>query len=82
MEETVSPNPCQDFIEIKLTESTTQSSIELVNLQGQQIKKLIADGETLKLRIDLLDVNPGVYYLLVKSQETHQTIQKEKIIKL
>lgn len=82
LEETVSPNPCQDFIEIKLTESTTQSSIELVNLQGQQIKKLIADGETLKLRIDLLDVNPGVYYLLVKSQETHQTIQKEKIIKL
>jgi hypothetical protein len=61
---TVFPNPAKD----KLTIGCTQKSeIEILNLEGQILKKLTSDG--IHTTVDLANLSAGIYIIKVKTEE-------------
>jgi len=68
---TVYPNPASDFIKIDMNVSSMNSSIEIFDAYGKQVKSVIYTGE----EIDISSLTAGVYF--VKTQ-----IQSYKFIKL
>jgi 3',5'-cyclic AMP phosphodiesterase CpdA len=69
----VFPNPVTDRLTIKCTR---QSAIEILNVDGQILKRLTTDD--VYTRVDLSDLSNGIYIIKAK---THQGIAIKKIIK-
>ncbi len=67
------PNPCKDYIYIQ---TQTPISITVMNLTGQKIFAQNQSGKTAK--IDLSNINPGLYIIKIQSP---QGIITKKIIK-
>lgn len=69
------PNPANDIINISMTEEA--NSINILSVSGQVVKTLnksdITEG------IDIADLNPGVYYILI---ETADDFIPKKFVKL
>ncbi|MEI6457083.1 MAG: metallophosphoesterase [bacterium] len=69
----VFPNPVTDRLTIKCAR---QSGIEILNVDGQILKRLTTDD--VYTRVDLSDLSNGIYIIKAK---THQGIAIKKIIK-
>jgi hypothetical protein len=56
------PNPMSDVLTVKLPDFNAASTIELMNVQGQVVKKVQNDAQ-----IDVSDLTKGVYFLRAES---------------
>lgn len=74
------PNPANDKIEISLPE---KSEIEILNIQGQLMKRIVASGAT--TNIDVSTFAKGMYFVKVKTEKAlpagRQGIAVRKFIK-
>jgi hypothetical protein len=62
------PNPTSDFMSVKLnSENRLIEHIEIVNLLGQTVYK--DELKQTSVKINLIDFNPGIYFLIVKSDK-------------
>ncbi|MEY2792481.1 MAG: hypothetical protein RJA76_473 [Bacteroidota bacterium] len=62
------PNPAFDYVDIDVQITANFSEVKLVifNILGQQVKEVNLDTNNRTLRINLKDLNPGMYpYQLV-----------------
>lgn len=57
---TIKPNPSQDFIYF---DSPVDGQITLLSLEGKQILGKIKVGKSIPVRIDIQDLNKGIYIL-------------------
>ncbi len=62
----VYPNPCNDYISIKL-ENSDNFKISIVDIQGQAISSQLISGKATS--IDLKDLNSGIYILKIEQGE-------------
>lgn len=60
----VYPNPASDFIKIDMNASVMNSSIEIYDAYGKQVKSVIYTGED----IDISKLTAGVYFVKTQSQ--------------
>jgi type IX secretion system substrate protein len=60
----VYPNPASDFIKIDMNVSSMNSSIEIFDAYGKQVKSVIYTGE----EIDISSLTAGVYFVKTQSQ--------------
>lgn len=70
------PNPTQGVVTIALSDvKGLNGTLEVFNLAGQRVfvKNLNAVGTELKERVDLTDVNAGVYFVKVTTTEGQRT---------
>ena len=79
----ISPNPVQDFLTLKLSlENLNEKNIQLslVDANGREVKQLnienIAEGNAL---LNLTDLDQGVYFLKIYSQK--KLLEVKKLIK-
>jgi hypothetical protein len=74
----VFPNPVTEFLNIAtLNNDVKKIEIEVINLNGQVIRTQILMGSNSD--IDIQELNPGLYFLKIKTQEGMSVV---KIIKL
>lgn len=59
----VYPNPAREKISIKIPSSRSIFELVIVNISGSVVKRVYAGNQT-NLEIEILDLPPGVYYLL------------------
>ena len=71
------PNPCTDFITVKLNEDQILCDIEIRDVFGKLITRIPAFNDIEK--IDVHDLQKGVY--IVDILKNSHSIQKTKIIK-
>ncbi len=64
----VYPNPAREKISIKIPSSRSIFELAIVNISGSVVKRVYPGSQTI-LEIEILDLPPGVYYLL--PGETH-----------
>jgi uncharacterized protein (TIGR02145 family) len=70
------PNPAQDQITIEISKELGESSMAIVNIEGQGLLKQRISGE--KTIIDITNIPCGVYFVRIISEKT---VAEEKIIK-
>jgi hypothetical protein len=56
------PNPVKNSATISFTYETIDK-ISILNIVGIEVKSLVPDGHTNEVRINLQDLQPGVYFL-------------------
>ncbi len=56
------PNPCDQFVNIKLSEKINKACIVIINTQGYIIQKTELNDND-KISIDVSKYNPGSYYI-------------------
>jgi len=58
------PNPANDYITV---ETNIRSEIEIINFQGQLIKRIYANGD--KTNIDISDLSRGMYFVKLQTEK-------------
>jgi uncharacterized Ntn-hydrolase superfamily protein len=78
------PNPASGFVTVGSQQSAVgsqQSVITIHNILGEKIKEVKTDGrDNWKIKIDVSDYQPGIYFVTVSGIST-QTLTKKLIIK-
>ncbi|MGG7035857.1 MAG: T9SS type A sorting domain-containing protein [Flavobacterium sp.] len=75
----VYPNPTKDFVIIDLNELSDEvNSINILNIQGQQISSVKITGNEKSSKLSLQGLSDGVYFIQIQSA---QEILTKKIIK-
>lgn len=68
----VYPNPANDFLTVRFSVITPQNKVCVSNLLGQKVKEIdlkqCATGKQ-ELKVDLTDINEGVYFLSLSSND-------------
>jgi aminopeptidase N len=67
-EYTVYPNPASDHINISL-ENNSECQIELTDVLGKTIKHLSCNAQTKEIMINIADLKPGIYFIMIKNEE-------------
>ena len=75
------PNPGQAYVQVEYTLDTeAEVAVQLVNLQGQVVKQLAAGtqeaGNYMQVLDNLTDVNPGLYFIVIRTNGTIASTQK------
>ncbi len=60
----ISPNPANGFIQIKMNQSIEKAQIKILNVQGKLITDLIVQED--RNRIDVSHLNNGIYFIRVQ----------------
>lgn len=63
---TVYPNPATDYVKLDLEEAIDNANIQLLDLTGRVIKSMDASKQ-INLRMDVSDLNEGIYLLNIIS---------------
>ncbi len=63
----ISPNPASDFLDLTIGDIGADASIELVNTQGQRLLTQRLQEDATSTRIDIDQLESGMYMILVKS---------------
>lgn len=67
------PNPVTEYLNITIENSTFKSvEIELYNIIGNNLKINVEETGKDKYRLDLKDINPGYYLIVIKDPITHK----------
>jgi hypothetical protein len=65
---TVSPNPILHTMNIQLSEPvSTPTTFQVINLQGQTVKKGVIPEDTLHYQLEAEDLPAGIYLLRLES---------------
>lgn len=57
------PNPAFDYVDLDVQMNGNFSDVRLIifNILGQQVKEIVIDGNQKTIRINLRELNPGMY---------------------
>ncbi len=69
------PNPVVDFLTIE-ADGIDLRNIVVLNLLGQELKTINLEDNLISKRIDLSNLNNGVYFIKISSQNGNSTIKK------
>jgi len=77
LESKVYPNPVNDKLFIELQESANLVNVQVTDIAGKQIKYREYSNVQGRISLEMNDINPGVYILIIKS---NQALKSFKII--
>jgi len=73
------PNPASNKTTLEITELRTDANVILYDMLGKELKTYSVKAKQDKLNIDLQDLNKGIYYIKISSQ--NHTSTKKIIVK-
>ena len=76
----VFPNPAKDFLLVNLDKKMENTSIKILDIQGKIVRNMIYDEIAIgQLKIDLVNLVNGFYFLEIKNDEGNyvQTFEKQ-----
>ena len=74
----VNPNPASDFINVSLSSEATLSAIEIINSNGQLLRRItLSPGET-QHSLQVADLQSGLYMVLVRADG--RVIDQERLV--
>lgn len=67
------PNPASDVLNVELSESHSNTTLELRDLSGRLVKQKIMESNELLTQFDVSDLSPGLYLLCKPDQGSAAT---------
>lgn len=75
------PNPADAFVQVQIPKGTSGGMIEINNAFGVKVKQQAFSVGTTSVKLNLLQLTPGIYYITIRNQDGLIT-GKEKLQKL
>lgn len=70
------PNPAQDYLKVSYAEASTQTSFEILDLNGRLIQSYTVEGTEGEMSFSISDLAKGMYLLRVQEFGTVLTVKK------